>query len=285
MKNKKIKLDNLQIDVGLDLIAKYRQKKYIVKWSLKRSRIAFLFRIIKKSMGGHYSILYSEGGHYIDGPMGAGKTLLMNIILENMLSTGGFAWQNVNEFFYKPVKTFDLDLLFSDGKPLYKLDNVDEKGRRCKALILDEINATFNRRQNHQKAYNDLFVPLVKMLVTLRNAMSIPRFYLIGQSLLIQDTQLQEVIKYRHFVKCKKRWRYWFFRNQLKVEKVPYKLKIEDFIKVGTDQAGKAIWQKLKGKHIIKVPCWVFNTFNTHAFSELFANLPNYSTKKTGSQT
>jgi hypothetical protein len=211
--------------------------------------------------------------------MGSGKTLLMNIILELMLAHGGFAWANIREFLYKPVKTFNLDDLFADGKQKYRLDSKDDKGRYCKALILDEINATFNRRQNHQRAYNDTFIPLVKMLVSLRNASFIPRFYLIGQSLLLQDGQLQEVIKYRHFVKSKKRWRYWFWRNKLKCALVPYKIKIEDYIKVGTDEKGGAIWNKLKGKHVIKVEPWMLETFNTHAFADLFADIPLYSDK------
>lgn len=261
-------------------IQAYKKKKYPYPWTPKRSRIVFAIQVIKKWFQGSPGILYAEGGHYIDGPMGSGKTLLMNIILENMLSHGGFAWANIREFLYKPVKSFDLEDLFEDGKQKYRLDNKDEKGRPCKALILDEINATFNRRQNHQRTYNDMFIPLVKMLVTLRNASSISRFYLIGQSLLLQDGQLQEVIKYRHFVKSKKRWRYWFWRNELKIAKVPYKIKIEDYIKIGTDEKGGALWQKLKGKHVIKVDPWMLETFNTHAFSDLFADIPLYTAKK-----
>lgn len=263
-----------------DRIQAFKKKKYPYPWTPKRSRVAFVFHVIKKWFQGSPGILFAEGGHYIDGPMGSGKTLLMNIILEIMLSHGGFAWANIREFLYKPVKTFDLDDLFADGKQKYRLDSKDDKGRYCKALILDEVNATFNRRQNHQRAYNDTFIPLIKMLVSLRNASNIPRFYLIGQSLLLQDGQLQEVIKYRHFVKSKKRWRYWFWRNQLKCAMVPYKIKIEDYIKVGTDEKGAAIWQKMKGNHVIKVDPWMLETFNTHAFADLFTDIPLYSGKK-----
>jgi len=264
--------------VDYDRIQSYKKKKYIEKWSLNRSRIHFTFKVIGKWFQGRPGMLFAESGHYIDGPSGAGKTLLMNIILEDMLKNGGFAWQNIEEFFYKPVKTFDIFDLFQDGKQLYRLDSKDDKGRYCKALVLDEVNATFNRRQNKQRDYNDVFIPLVKFLTTHRHQ-KIPRFYLIGQSLLLQDSQLQEIIKYRHYVQARKKWRYWFWRNELKMALVPVKLKVTNFIKTGTDENGQPIWTKLKQKMKIKVLPWMLETYNTHAFASMFDNLPFYSSK------
>jgi hypothetical protein len=264
--------------ITYERIQAYKKKKYIEKWSLNRSRVHFFLKVVGEWLKGRPGMLFAYGGHYIDGPSGAGKTLLMNIILENMLKSGGFAWQNINEFFYKPVKTFDIFDMFAGAKQVYRLDPVDQDGRYCKALVLDEVNSTFNRRQNKQRDYNDVFVPLVKFLTTHRHQ-KIPRFYLIGQSLLLQDSQLQEIIKYRHYVQAKKRWRYWFWRNELKMAVVPVSLKITNFLKVGTDENGHPIWRELRPKMKIKVVPWMLETYNTHAFAELFAGLPLYSSK------
>lgn len=277
---KRPSLTQLDESKGYEWIKLAREMKYPYPWTPKRSRIVFLFKILGKVMQGSPSVFFADGGHFIDGPTGAGKTAMMNYLLEIMLGKDGFAWCNIDEFKYKHVRSFDLYDLFKDGKQQYRLDNIDDEGRKCRALVLDEINSEFNRRQNHQREYNDIFVPLIKMLVTLRNASNIPKFYLIGQSVLLQDSQLQEVIKYRHYIQSKKGWGYWFWRNELKVIKVPKKIKVQDFVKVGTDEKGNAVWKRMTGKHIVKIPPWTLETFDTHAFGKLIEDLPLYTKKK-----
>lgn len=264
---------------------KTKLKKYPSKWTFKKSRFVFILRVILLWLRGNGGILYAVGIHYIDGVTGGGKTLLMNIIRQELLKKGGFGWTNIDEFknsyqwgenwvsVHGKMIPFDLEKLFNDGKQIFKLPKVVD-GQRCKLMTLDELNALFNRRSNKQKDYNDIFIPLLKMLLTHRHRIA-DRVYLLGQSMLMQDTQFQQILKYRHFVKPSKRWRYWFYREKNVTVLLPKKLIIESMVKTGTEPNGNAIWSKPK-KMKIKVYPQDFLSYDTHAFAKLDDGLPDY---------
>jgi hypothetical protein len=230
----------------------------------------------------------------INGPSGSGKTTIMTIVLERILSGSGFAWANMDEFYNDHVKTFDLDELFKDGMQQYRLDKkvwfhkwdrskdpaIDNgKYEFCKAVVIDELNARFNRRMNRQTDYNDVFVPLIKFTVTHRHQIA-DRLYFIGQSLLLQDGQIQAVLKYRHEIRSSKRWRYYFFREKKLMLYLPKKIIVENFTNAGIDNVGNIIWIKNRTIQKIKVDPRIFERFDTKAFDKLFDGLPMYSGRK-----
>lgn len=259
--------------------------RYPSKWTFKKSRLVFILRMIWLFFRGNGGVLFGQGIHYIDGVTGGGKTILMNMIRLDLLGFGGFGWTNIDEFYnsYKwadkyhscnaKMIPFDLEKLFDNGKQIYKLPKMID-GQRCKLLVLDELNGIFNRRSNKQKDYNDIFIPLQKMLLTHRHRIA-DRVYLIGQSLLIQDTQFQQIVKYRHFVTSSKRFQYWYYRENNAMIKLPKKLIIETMIKTGIAPNGDPIWSKPK-KMKIRVLISDFLSYNTHAFAMLDDGLPDY---------
>lgn len=259
----------------------YRQKKYHHKWTLNRSRVHFAFKVIIKWLTVQPSPLMSSGIHYIDSSSGGGKTLLMNWIATNLLRKGGFMWANIDEFNHKRIFNFDLTRLYHDGETSMKLPficPIEKDGKTIKhyskGIIYDEINSHFNRRNNRQRDYNDIFIPLIKDTVLHRHKQH-PRIYFIGQSVLLQDTQIVSILKYRHYVKASFRWRYYFFRNQLKMVFAPYKLKVFHFTKINIDENGTPIWKKI-GKSKIKIEPYMLETYDTYAFAKLFDALPDY---------
>lgn len=147
--------------------------------------------------------LYNNGIHLFEGPTGAGKTLLMNIVARNLLKGDGFFLTSKDEFYHDRIKNFDLKEIFSKGKINYQLPNFLPELGHNKGVIFEEINWEFNRRMNKQTSYNEMFLPLIEFCVGHRHA-KIPRVYFIGQDSDLQDTQLQSIIKYRHIIKSKK---------------------------------------------------------------------------------
>lgn len=259
-------------------------KKYPSKWSIKKSRFLFVLKAFFLMLKPHGNVLFGMGVHYIDGATGNGKTLLMNILRMMILKNGGFGFCNIDEFknsfeydgkyhsCQAEMIPFDLESLFENGKQVKRLPKT-LNGKHCKLLVLDELNAVFNRRSNKSKDYNDIFVPLVRLLLTHRHRIA-DKVYLIGQSILLQDTQFQQIVKYRHYVKASKRWRYWFFREQGKMILLPKKLIIETMVKLGTESNGNPIWSKPK-KQKIKVNPIDIITYDTHAFARLDDDLPS----------
>lgn len=253
--------------------------RYATKWTLKRSRVHFAFKVIGKWLTIQPNVMMNTGCHYIDSSAGGGKTLLMNWIIRNLLSTGGFFWTNINEFHHDRVKSFDLYKVWGSGLQHYKLDNkLPNSEIRCKGIVFDELNRFFNRRQNKQREYNDVFIPLVSSLATHRHD-GYPRIYFIGQAVMLQDTQVMQLIKYRHYVTAKFRWRYYFFRNELKMVYAPYKLKIDHFKKIGINENGDPIWKQI-AKSVVKIDPVYLETYDTTAFSQLTDDLPKYSERK-----
>jgi len=257
--------------------------KYKTKWTISRSRLIFGLKVIWKWLIGKPGALYGSGWHLIEGPTGAGKTVLANILIRNMVSKSGFVWANIDEFYNDRVKVFDLKTMFQDGDQKYRLDKTaffgNDHPERCKGIFIDELNAQFNRRMNKTREYNDTFVPLIAFAVTIRHQLC-DRGYFIGQSLLLQDGQITSIIKYRHDIKPSKRWQYYFFRNSGKMIYAPKKLIVTHYFNGGPDQSGNVIWIARKTKQRIKITPQDLETFNTHAFADLFKNLPLYSKQK-----
>lgn len=253
--------------------------KYKNKWTWKRSRTLFILKVVWKWLQGRPSPLYSPGVHLIHGVSGAGKTLLMNIIMRSIIKRDGFAWCNIHEFYHDRAMTFDLDTLFDKGKQVKRLNKFitdkDGKKHRCKLVIIDEVNQKFNKRMNRSQEYNDKFIPLISMVITHRHQVS-DRVYLIGQSFLMQDGQLQSIMKLRHEVSSSKRWRYYWFRELDQFLYLPKYLKVIHFMNDGIDNNGVILWKKMLTKSKIKVDPIDIMTYDTHAFAELFKDLPEY---------
>jgi len=256
--------------------------KYKTKWSPKRSRIPFGIKVLIKWIQGKPGPLYANGVHYIDSSSGGGKTLLMNYIACHLIEKDGFMWSNIDEFDHPRIKAFDIEKLYSNGEANSKLSNVLEIKREdhttkhySKGIIYDELNRYFNRRMNRSRDYNDIFIPLVSDTVIHRH-LGHPRIYFIGQSLMMQDTQIAQVAKYRHYVKAKFRWRYYFYRNELRMVYAPYKIKVINFIKTGIDPKGEPIFKEMRHKLVIRIPAHYLETYNTHAYADTVKDLPDY---------
>jgi len=255
--------------------------KYKHKLTFDRSRFLFVLKVIARWFRVKPGLIYSPGVHLITGASGSGKTLLMNIIIHSILKKDGFVWANMDEFAHQRVLTFDIDKLFQDGEQKYRLPKRAyfikpyDSYTYCKAVVIDELNARFNRRMNRQTDYNDVFVPMIKFTVTHRHQIA-DRLYFIGQSLLLQDGQIQAILKVRHDVKASKRWRYYFFREQKKMLYLPKKLIITNHVNSGVDPNGNIIWIQQKIVTKIKVIPSDFETYDTHAFEKLFDHLPEY---------
>lgn len=256
--------------------------KYKVKWTPRRARIPFVFRVIIKWIQGKPGLLYANGVHYIDSSSGGGKTLLMNYIACHLVERGGFMWANIDEFKNPRIKAFDIEKLYGNGDANYKLPKKIEKKigdttvtYYSKGIIYDELNRYFNRRMNKTRDYNDIFVPLVSDTVIHRH-LGHPRIYFIGQSLMMQDTQIAQVAKYRHYVQARFRWRYYFYRNELRMVYAPYKIKVTNFIKTGIDPKGEPIFKEMRHKLVIRIQASYLESYNTHAYADTVEDRPDY---------
>lgn len=248
-------------------------KKYETKWSFKRSRIFFMIQVIAKLLKKKSNPGMAPGIHYIDAPSGGGKTLYMNYLARKMLDDGGFMWANIQEFDHSRIFTFNVKKVWNNGEQLYRLNNYLEP-HYCKGIIFDEINRMFNRRANREKQYNDIFIPMINSMVTHRHD-GFPRIYFIGQNVLLQDTQIQSILKWKHMVSCKFKYFYVYWRNELKLVRAPHRIIVTHYKKMGTDESDHAIWKKVTMDKI-EIDENVLNSYNTFAFSKITEALPLY---------
>jgi hypothetical protein len=252
-------------------------KKYTHKWTLQRSRTHFYINVFLKYLKRKPNPGIAQGFHYIDGPTGGGKTLYMNILLTKLLSNGGFMWANIDEFKNKNAYVFDMEKVWSSGKQNLRLNNYIEPNY-CKGIIFDEINRFFNRRANKEKTYNDIFIPMINSLFTHRHD-GYPRIYFLGQNVVLQDTQIQSVLKWKHLVSCKYKYYYVYFRNEYKLISAPSILTVEHHKKIASNSDGTPIF-KLVSKEKIKIINEYLESFDTHAFSKIIESLPGYLSDK-----
>ena len=235
-----------------------------------RSRPFFWLKIVLYWLFSSNNALYNNGIHYFDGNTGSGKTLLANIIINNLIKKNGFFYANCDEFFNENVFPLDVLKIFSDGRQKFRLENYIPEIGKNKGLVFDEINRVFNRRLNRTAVYNDIFIPLVNWCVRHRHD-KIPRIYFIGQALELQDTQLQSIIRYKHLISSKKKYYYYFWKNELYLVRAPKKIKIVHMIK----NKEKDIFKKF-GKSKIKVNVSDLLSYNTYGFEEESKSLPTY---------
>jgi len=241
----------------------------------KRNRLKFWALIIKYKIRYLFSNpLYNNGVHLIEAPSGTGKTLLMNIIIQNTVDADrDFMYCNINQFEASKVQPVDIFDMFQDGMQKYRLAlNIND--RRCKGLIIDEINANFNRRLNSRKAYNDIFVGLMEFAVTARHQ-GLNKLYFIGQDIALQDGQLQQIFKYRHLIYATKRYNYKLYLDTGEVALLPKKLKVIHFVKTGDkDPRGMPIFVPFKTTKIRVDYDKHVKTYNHKGYAQKYSTLP-----------
>lgn len=243
----------------------------------KRTRIRFLILVFWLWLKNLFkSPLNARGVHLITGYPGCGKTLLMNMIIQRHCKKNEFYYSNKKQF--DDLKTININILdlFENGtqiKSLPKYQFINGIKHKCKGLIFDEINASFNRRMNRTSNYNNLFVGLMQLVVTHRHQ-GIPRIYFLGQFYDFQDTQLQTAIKYRHDLNSKIRANYALYKETGKIIYTPKKIKIEHNIKSKDyDSKGQPVYIPYK-KSRLKVRIEDLKSYNHLGYANEFINLP-----------
>lgn len=241
---------------------------------IKRGRLPFLIAIIKNELAKNSDPIYNVGIHFVEGPTGVGKTLYLNHTARTLINKDGFVLSNRDQFYHKNIFAFDTSEVWNDGEMKFRLPYYIDDIGKCKGLIFDEINKTFNRRLNRYLSYNDIFIPLVDWAVGHRHD-QIPRLYFIGQALELQDTQIQSIMYYKHKIRSKKHYWYYFWKEELLLVKAPKKLRIKHFIK--DDETGDFV---KFATTTVKLSIDDLITFNTHGFASDHAGLPVYNKLK-----
>ena len=237
-----------------------------------RNRFTFLFFRFwhwLKNLFSRLSIYHRRGTHIITGYPGAGKTLLMNKLINEIPKDKYFFITNINEFKQENVTQYNIFSMFSNNQQIAKLPIKDYKNRKLYAVILDEINLKFNKRLNRTKDYNNSFVGLIEFIVTHRHQ-KIPRIYFIGQKLELQDTQLQSLFKYWHnIIFNKEKPIYEYYKRDNKYIIAPKKLYLENFIKGLADE-----YQQQEEIDKIKITFNDLESYNTFGLADTYEELP-----------
>lgn len=248
-----------------------KKKEKTLKWFFnyylfcKSNVFVWLVKIIL-GLFRHTDIYRARGTHFISGYPGAGKTLVMNHIIQETDQEKYFFLSNIKEF--DGVKTFDINTIFKDNTQVRQFPLLDNKGRQLYGIIFDEINLTFNKRLNRKSDYNDIFIGLIEFLVSHRHQ-GVPRVYFIGQKLELQDTQLVSLFKYQHDIIRTKRWpAFWYFKKYNQINYIPRKLTIVNRVKSIDDQFLELNAEK------IKISQNDLESYNTKALANLYENLP-----------
>lgn len=248
-----------------------KDKKFIKKLKFRykviRLKLKYLFR--RRS-----NPIYNYGVHFIEGSAGSGKTLLANIMLQNTVSDNTFFYSNINQFDNNKTKTVDFFSMFENGKQIKKLPKKIHD-RYCAGLIIDELNANFNRRLNNRKDYNDVFIGLMQFSVTHRHQ-GIPKIYFLGQSLQLQDGQVMQIFKYRHIVKSSRRYSFDKYLHTKDIEKLPKKLRVDHYIKSDNlDNSGAPVFIKFKTTKIKVDYNKHIRSYNHLGYANQFKVLPD----------
>lgn len=227
----------------------------------------FIWNIIKNWFKFNPDIMFRLGSHIITGYPGCGKTLLCNWVIRNVDPKKYFILSNIKEF--EGVPQFKIADIFKDNQQVRKFPTTDELGRKLYAVVFDEINLTFNKRLNRKSEYNDIFVGVIEFLVSHRHQ-HVPRVYFIGQKLELQDTQLQSLFKYQHNIFFKKeKYKYWHYLYNDFLQKIPVKLKIDNYVKTITDEGDG---YEYIGVSKYKITPKILLTYNTYALADRYIN-------------
>lgn len=217
------------------------------------------------------NILINPGVHSMVALMGGGKTLLSNMLVQDMLPEGKFVYV-VDRALTAALGDgravyVDLWACYKDGKQIYRLPT-RVGNRQCYGIILDEITKYFNRRNNKFGNYNDKFLGLVEMILSLRHQ-GINRVWILSQSYDNIDVQLMRLIKYKHIIYASRCYNYDAYLATKKLLYLPRKLKIVSQIRTDTDDYESVVCQVLDvdyKRHIC--------TYNHLALADEYDQLP-----------
>lgn len=242
--------------------------------SNKKNRFKFYFLIFKYWFKSLFRVaVYAPGVHFISAPSGTGKTLLTNIIIQNTTASNQFWYSNIDQFQKDKQVVFDYKNLFDKGKQIAKLPPIINN-KYANGIIFDELNANFNRRMNKTNDYNSMFVGLAEMTVTHRHQ-KMNKLYFLGQSLALQDGQLQHLFKYYHLVFATKKWNYYLYKNNKGMNRTPKKLKIVSYIKTGQISAnGMPEFAPFSVKNIKVDTVKHLLTYNHLGYAKKYENMP-----------
>lgn len=197
------------------MINKTLRKELGGKWEIKKPPFYFKKTIkVIQDYFTHHDVLYAKGTHIITGYPGSGKSLLMSHIINSVDKNKYFWLCNLKEFKSENVYNFNIEDVFSDKVQEKRFPVVDKYGRKLFGVIFDEINLSFNKRDNRSKEYNSLFLGLMEFLVSRRHQ-GIDRVYFIGQKLELQDTQLMSMFQFQHDIYYKKETYLYYYRRYL----------------------------------------------------------------------
>lgn len=250
----------------------------------QKSRIVFWFKILifwLKNFG--HNPLYAPGVHLFEAPSGTGKTLLANIVIQNITKDYEFWYTNIDEFQHDKTKIFDPVDLFDNGKQIAKLPKFANirtatgfTKKRTKGIIFDELNLNFNRRMNKSTAYNNLFIGLMEMAVSHRHQ-GLDYIYFLSQSYMLNDTQIQQIFKFKHTIYSKKGYSYYFYYKDNKIVKIPKVLFVDSYIRTAErDSMGLPIFQLIKTTKIKVDPKKHLETYNHLGYAAKYEQLPDY---------
>lgn len=251
------------------------------KESEKNYRNRFFFLFVRfwhwiKRLFSRLSIYHRRGSHIITGYPGAGKTLFMSKLINEVNPEKYFFITNIDEFRQKNVLHYNIFGMFERNQQTKKLPVRDFNNRKLYAVILDEINLKFNRRLNRTSDYNNSFVGLIEFIITHRHQ-KIPRIYFIGQKLELQDTQLQSLFKYWHnIIFNEEKPIYEYYKIDNKFVLAPKKLFIENYI--------KSIYDEYQQQDVIDKIKITFNdleSYNTFGLADTYEELPTLESEKT----
>lgn len=243
-----------------------KNPKMRLKYLLQSTRARMRWRRQNKT-----NILVNPGVHSIVALMGGGKTLLSNMLVQDMLPP--------NKFVYVVDKALtaalgdgravyvDLWACYKDGKQIYRLPT-HVNGKSCYGIVLDEITKYFNRRNNKFGNYNDKFLGLVEMILSLRHQ-GINRVWILSQSYDNIDVQLMRLIKYKHIIYASRCYNYDAYLATQKLLYVPRRLKIVSQIRTDADDYESVLCQVLDvdyKRHIC--------TYNHRALADEYNQLP-----------
>lgn len=179
------------------------------------------------------NILRANGVHVLTALMGGGKTLTINVMLQDMISDNQFIYvtdrAHVDALKCGTAVFVELMDCFSDGVQIKQLPlKINDK--TCAGIVVEEVAIEFNRRKNRNASYNDKFLGWIEMIVSLRHQ-GIPAIYILSQSYELVDIQLHRIASFKHVIYPYKKWSYDAYKHNDKLLYLPSALTIVTYPK------------------------------------------------------